>query len=828
MSLFSTFESFSIKLLKVLLSACLLTPLLAFSGMIFPYTAPKAFTFRVLVEIAAIFYLYLALKYPAHFLPVFVKKVNPPRPPLQGGSEFMPPFRKSFPFLPPLRSFSSLMPPLRKGGLGGLNLAALIFLSVNILSAIFGLDFYTSFWGNLERGIGVWGLMHFVVWFFMLAGVMKADAILTSPAPLYKGGQNSSPPYAKGGWGVKFIQVSVFTSVLVAVSALIQRLGGLGGLLPPADRIYGLIGNAGIFASYLIFNIFLAGYLFLSEVVILSEAKNLDRMGESRICERSFGRSPQDDRNSYFWISIYSLFIIINLFVLLLSGTRGAYLGLLAGIIVFLIISVIKNLWGDRKNLPPPYPLCVRGAEEGACASRISVFTPLVKGGWGVRIPAVILLVIFIFVGVLFLARDNAFIKNNSTLSRLTSFSLSDITIQSRLLLWQESWRAWQSRPILGFGPENFSIAANKYFDARLAKYEAYSFDRAHNFIFDHGVETGWLGLLSYLMMIGAAGWALVLFVIPAPHQVWDKLQRKSEIYSSLSVKGGGEGFSSKPESLLIFLSLLVAYFVQNFFIFDSFVSYLMLFFTLAIINDIHCYSSMSVIPAEVADPDARRVVDPDARRVVDPDARRAGIHPAAAGRVKSWTTKKIILIFFTVLIIFSLYSFNLKPFYAAYLANQILSLPAADAAQAVPLLKDALDLNTFASSEIAYQAAVDYIDKIAQEPALAQNEEFYSAASNALIKIIKNSPSQSRNYIALAWLDLYFSGKNPQRINEALNLGDKILALSPAKKDAFLILVAGYALSNQSQKAEEIILRAQAVDGKMGEEVKAYYDKLK
>ena len=37
--------------------------------------------------------------------------------------------------------------------------------------------------------------------------------------------------------------------------------------------------------------------------------------------------------------------------------------------------------------------------------------------------------------------------------------------------------------------------------------------------------------------------------VIPARHQVRGKFQQKSEIYSSLSVKGGGEGFSLKPGS---------------------------------------------------------------------------------------------------------------------------------------------------------------------------------------------------------------------------------------------------------------------------------------
>ena len=76
--------------------------------------------------------------------------------------------------------------------------------------------------------------------------------------------ENLTPPYAKGGWGVKLIQVSVFISVIVALSALIQRWGGLGDLLPPVDRIYGTVGNAGLFAGYMLFNIFLSGYLAVS------------------------------------------------------------------------------------------------------------------------------------------------------------------------------------------------------------------------------------------------------------------------------------------------------------------------------------------------------------------------------------------------------------------------------------------------------------------------------------------------------------------------------------------------------------------------------------
>ncbi|MEK7160467.1 MAG: hypothetical protein AAB724_00405, partial [Patescibacteria group bacterium] len=251
-----------------------------------------------------------------------------------------------------------------------------------------------------------------------------------------------------------------------------------------------------------------------------------------------------------------------------------------------------------------------------------------------------------------------------------------------------------------------------------------------------------------------------------------------------------------------VFTSLLAAYLVQNFFIFDSFVSYLMLFFVLALINNA-CH----------------------------PD-------PAVAGEGSSRNTKlsfhhlnlfvSCILCLVSGFLFIAIYFFNLKPLLAANYANQILSLPASSAAQAGPLLKDALALNTFASPEVAYQATLDYIDKISQNPALAQNKEFYNVAASELLKIIERSPNRARNYIALAWLDLYFSGQNPPRIIEAINLGDRIKDLSPNKKDAYLILVAGYSLSSQPQKALEIVSQAERIDGKMGEEVREYWEKLK
>ena len=396
------------------------------------------------------------------------------------------------------------------------------------------------------------------------------------------------------------------------------------------------------------------------------------------------------------------------------------------------------------------------------------------------------LILIFILITSLFSIRNSLFVKNNPTLSRLTSISLSDSTVQSRLILWQDAWRAWQARPWLGFGPENFEAAVGPYLSPKLIGFESYAFDRAHNLIFDYGVASGWLGLVGYLVLFCAALWAL-----------W---QRRADNFMFFAV----------------FTALLTAYLVQNLFIFDSFISYLMLFFVLALINNSNQGLFFSVIPAKAG--------------IQDYGSR---IHRYSGADKCEMTTKlsvvkNLLLIFVIGNLSFVIYSYNLKPLLSANYANQILSLPASDAAQAAVLLKDALALNSFASPEIAYQAAIDYTEKINQNSVLTQNEEFYNIAADELARVIGRSPNQPRSYIALAWLDLYFSGRHSERINEAIDLGNKIIKLSPIKKDAYLILVAGDALSNQPQKAEEIISQASAIDVKMGKEVRAYLERLK
>jgi len=174
--------------------------------------------------------------------------------------------------------------------------------------------------------MGLFGLLHFVVWFLMLVSVFNADRagkeIKENKVARSRGGE--AP--LRDSFLYQLIKVSVFTSALTSLLAIFQHFFSLSDLLPQADRVYSLIGNAGVLGSYSIFNIFLAGYLAISS------------FRESNFGHWNLG---------FFWKFVighlnffgYCFLFLVSCWALALTGTRGAWLGLLAGIIVFSILS---------------------------------------------------------------------------------------------------------------------------------------------------------------------------------------------------------------------------------------------------------------------------------------------------------------------------------------------------------------------------------------------------------------------------------------------------------------------------------------------------------
>jgi O-antigen ligase/tetratricopeptide (TPR) repeat protein len=163
-------------------------------------------------------------------------------------------------------------------------------------------------------------------------------------------------------------------------------------------------------------------------------------------------------------------------------------------------------------------------------------------------------------VGIVILAlvfHSNPLFSKNRFLSRI---NVNRPTFQTRLLSWESGVKDFPNHWLLGTGFGNYAIIFDKYFQAKFYDYsktETY-FDRAHNNVVDITSTTGVLGILAYLSIFAAAGFYLVRII------------RRRRV---------------KPVEICLLASLLVAYFIQNLDVFDSFVTYLCLMIVLGYLH---------------------------------------------------------------------------------------------------------------------------------------------------------------------------------------------------------------------------------------------------
>ena len=122
-----------------------------------------------------------------------------------------------------------------------------------------------------------------------------------------------------------------------------------------------------------------------------------------------------------------------------------------------------------------------------------------------------------------------------------------------RKIVWKGAIEIWKHHPILGTGPETFAYA---YYQFRPVEHNLVSewdfiYNKAHNEYLNLAANTGTIGLLSYLILIGFS--------------VSQILNSKSQILNSLLAGYAGLlvsnffGFSVVPTQLLLFLFPAIA-----------------------------------------------------------------------------------------------------------------------------------------------------------------------------------------------------------------------------------------------------------------------------
>lgn len=590
--------------------------------------------------------------------------------------------------------------------------AVLIFFAVLFFASLFGIDFKGSIWGNYERMNGLFHSLHLVLYFIVLASVFKE----------------------KEDWN-HFFTFSIFISLVISFIGLGQHLG-VPFLLQSAggERLSGTLGNAVYLAAYLIFHLFLIYYFFiknkffslkffvyslltLDASLIILDIFSPASAGAPGVLASIF-KYPnlflpflflqafafylfffKEKRDIFFKIFLGFIFLF-EFFIFFNTQTRGALLGLLLGVLILILFKIIL---GQKKE---------------------KVFSSL------------FILLILGFSLFIYINRNAKWIENIRPLYRLTTISPKSITGESRILTWKASWRGWLEKPFLGYGPENYYIVFNKYFPSDIYK-DAGSqiwFDKAHNIIFDIGVTSGFIGLISYLSIFAIA------------------------IYYLIRIFKGNNDFNGS----LLFIALLISYLGQNLFVFDTLNTEILFYLILAFI----VYQNEINIPI---------------KQEIKSDKEFNFIIP--------------VVLFLTFLFIF--YNLNYKELKGNYYLAKGLRLKAAKEQQGqtiydkdiIEYFKKALSYNQFTVGRFeTRQQLASYAIDLVKDDRITKDEmsEVVTFAVSEMEKTINENPNNAREDLFLATLYDASAKIDVNYLDKSIKLLDQAVLLSPTRPQIY------------------------------------------
>ena len=299
-----------------------------------------------------------------------------------------------------------------------------------------------------------------------------------------------------------WLKVFLFSIVIAIITCFLFWVGRAGVKSLESFKGGSTLGNSSFFSTYLLFNLFFAIYSFFV----------IKRLKQFKL---------------WFFEKLRLIFLVFLppiMFLMIISmwksTGRAATLAFFGGIgllgLLYLAFEIRKKHWR-------------------------------ILG----KIALIISIIIFIS-GIIMLYLPNSLVQE----------WLAEKALKSREAIWQSAWEGFQEKPILGWGPQNFGFVFNKHFDSRFYLPAEYGpdvrFDQAHNIIMDNMVDSGILGLLSYLSIFGVALWAL-----------WRNYKKRNLCFWTAAIPA----------------VLLVAHFTQNLTVFDMPASFLMLFLTLGLIS---------------------------------------------------------------------------------------------------------------------------------------------------------------------------------------------------------------------------------------------------
>ncbi len=287
-----------------------------------------------------------------------------------------------------------------------------LFFFSYLITVIFSVDIQSSIWGSYWRQQGLITYSHYFLFFILLViNIERKEKIK------------------------RIIDWTIIGSIVVCVLGLLQWVGidfVYNGLYP-STRVTSTLGQPIFFGNYLVIIIPLIFYKIIN------------------------------NRNKYLKV-FFTFVLFLNLACLLLTQTRGSWLGFLGGVFIYLLIYYIFFKKNYKKIL-----------------LFILVFIALLSGL------------------VIFTGKDSAFVDRIRSFSDMKSGSLA-----MRLEIWKSSSLAIMERPVIGYGPETQKGILIKHYSPNWSIYETLNAgnDRAHNIFLDLMLQGGVFYLIVYLLFL--------------------------------------------------------------------------------------------------------------------------------------------------------------------------------------------------------------------------------------------------------------------------------------------------------------------------------------
>lgn len=376
------------------------------------------------------------------------------------------------------------------------------------------------------------------------------------------------------------------------------------------------------------------------------------------------------------------------------------------------------------------------------------------------------------------------FIQESEILSTMVQRSSIKAILQDpRVSGWKVSFESMKAKPILGYGPENFNIAFDKYYNPSLPEIERPPgggvdswWDRAHNFIFDIALTAGVPALLIYLALFGVLFFQL---------QKLKNADKYADSYAEKTPKVIYHGIQAT----------FIGYLVANFFSFDTFSSYLISFLLIGY--------SLHLISLNTAEETLNNTLN------------RAESSALNQRKYQRWfrdniiKRKKTTITILTILLLWFNWMYNIKPFkintqinVAKYLIGD------KKCEQTFVRMDEVLQKKSFLDSYLRLK----YADFLMQcEPQHPEKTLEYAQKGTELLKEnIKIQPNYVRNWLLLAGfmdvlIDREQSPENWEKmVQETEGYLEKAEELSPKRQEVFLEWAKFTLVANNFQLMKE------------------------